>query len=64
MDGLKNESFSATQLLILAENEIKTRDGLADLASEELIEIIGENILEKVKADEIIMSAREHWFDK
>ena len=61
---LKNESFSATQLLILAENEIKTRDGLADLASEELIEIIGENILEKVKADEIIMSAREHWFDK
>ena len=60
---LKNESFSATQLLILAENEIKTRDGLADLASEELIEIIGENILEKVKADEIIMSAREHWFD-
>tara|TARA_B100000989_G_scaffold297153_1_gene282108 strand:+ start:1144 stop:2679 length:1536 start_codon:yes stop_codon:yes gene_type:complete len=61
---LENKSFTSSQLLKLAENDVKTRNGLADLASEELIEIIGENILEKDKADKIIMDAREHWFDK
>ena len=43
-------------------NEIKTLDDLADLAADELIEILGENSVTQVEANRIIMAAREHWF--
>ena len=44
----------------LKENEIITRDQLADLSSDELIDILTD--LEKNKADQIILESREHWF--
>ena len=50
-------------ILVLAENGVKTLDDLADLAADELIEILGENSLSQVEANKIIMAAREHWFE-
>jgi N utilization substance protein A len=40
---------------------VKTLDDLADLASDELIEIVGAGIDEEA-ANDIIMRARAHWF--
>jgi N utilization substance protein A len=46
----------------LGEKSIKTLDDVADLASDELREIIGNDELTEGKANEIIMAARAHWF--
>jgi len=50
-------------LVTLGENDIKTLDDLGDLASDELIEVLGEQAPENAEADTIIMAARAHWFD-
>ena len=57
---LNNHFFNTNQLMKLNENQIKTRDQLADLSNSELIEIFRE--MDKEKADEIIMDSRKHWF--
>src|SRR2546429_4140716 len=44
----------------LAANGITTRDALADLAGDELVELTG---MESTKAQELIMKARAHWFE-
>lgn len=49
-------------LLTLADKGVKNIDDLADLATDELIEFLGENSLTVQEANKIIMSAREHWF--
>ncbi|NTU76685.1 MAG: transcription termination/antitermination protein NusA [Alphaproteobacteria bacterium] len=46
----------------LGEKDIKTLDDVADLASDELREILGADQLSEAKANEIIMAARAHWF--
>ncbi len=46
----------------LGENKIKTLDQLADLASDELRELLGDIKLSPEEADAIIMAARAHWF--
>jgi len=46
----------------LGENKVKTLDDLADLASDELREILGDIKLSGEEADAIIMAARAHWF--
>ena len=43
--------------------KIKKLDDLANLSSDELIEIVGENF-KKIDADKVIMNARKHWFDE
>lgn len=53
--------FSNATLLKLAENNIVKLDDLADLAGDELIEILPE--LDEDTANAIIMKAREHWFN-
>ena len=55
-------NFTLTDLIKLGENNIKTMDDLANLASDELIEMLDINKLKKAEADEIIMKARESWF--
>jgi transcription termination/antitermination protein NusA len=55
--------FSAAQLVALGEKGVKTLDDLADLASDELIEIIGADGIDEDAANAIIMAARQHWFD-
>jgi N utilization substance protein A len=49
-------------IIKLANNQVKTIDDLADLAGDELIEILGEDALTEVEANRIIMAARAHWF--
>jgi N utilization substance protein A len=49
--------------MTLGENEIKTLDDLADLASDELIELLGDLAPSHEEADAIIMAARAHWFE-
>jgi N utilization substance protein A len=57
------EGLSPARQVILGENEIKTLDDLGDLASDELIEMLGEQAPSQEEADAIIMAARAHWFD-
>jgi N utilization substance protein A len=49
-------------LVALGEKGMKTLDDVADLASDELIEIIGADKLDQTNANELIMAARAHWF--
>ena len=51
-------------LVVLGENGIKTRDDLADLATDELLEFAPPGSLTESKANEIIMAARAHWFEE
>ena len=60
---IKETPFNPKQVITLVEKDVKTRNDLADLSSDELVEIIGSNSLEQKKADEIIIDARKHWFD-
>lgn len=57
------EGLDQDMIIKLAENNVKTIDDLADLASDELIDILGADTLSEVEANRIIMAAREHWFD-
>ncbi len=65
-DSLANaEGLTREMILKLAENNVKSLDDLADLASDELIEIIGEDKITDEIANTTIMSARKTlgWFD-
>lgn len=62
-DILDIDGITSEMLIKLAENNIKTLDNLADLAADELIEIVGETTLTIEKANDIIMAARAHWFE-
>lgn len=57
LDGL-----SAEQLTKLAEADVRTLDDFADLAVDELMEITG--MADEELASQLIMKAREHWFDE
>ena len=50
-------------IITLAEKGVKNIDDLADLAADELIEMLGNDTITETEANEIIMSAREHWFN-
>ena len=56
------KKFNLSDLIKLAENNIKNLDDLGDLSSIELIEMFDTKKLKKKDADEIIMKARENWF--
>ena len=63
-DAIQNiEGLDRDMILTMADKGIKTIDDLADLAADELIEILGENTLSVNEANKIIMAARQHWFD-
>ena len=57
------ESLTGDMLLKLGETGIKTLDDLADLAGDELMEVVGGKALTEDQANEIIMAARAHWFE-
>jgi N utilization substance protein A len=56
------EGLTLPMLVALGEKDVKTRDDLADLASDELREIVGESVMDTEQANAIIMKARAHWF--
>jgi N utilization substance protein A len=62
-DLMSLEGLTPAMLVALGENEIKTRDDLADLASDELLEFLPAKSLNEEQANEIIMAARAHWFE-
>lgn len=57
------EGLSPRLLSILVENEIKTLDDFADLATDELLEILPKGLLSEEDASKLILKAREHWFE-
>jgi N utilization substance protein A len=57
------EGLNPTILVQLGEKDVKTLDNLADLASDELRDIVGHAKLSASDADAIIMAARAHWFE-
>jgi N utilization substance protein A len=60
---LSFHSLSLEAKVKLGENSIKTLDDLADLASDELREMLGDTAtLTERQANEVIMAARAHWF--
>ncbi|MCX7684356.1 MAG: transcription termination factor NusA [Acetobacteraceae bacterium] len=55
--------FTPAMLVTLGEKGVKTLDDLADLSSDELIEILGPEAVDEETANAIIMAARAHWFE-
>lgn len=55
------EGLTQEMLVKLGEKGVKTLDDLADLAGDELQEIVGSELSED-DANALIMKAREHWF--
>ena len=58
------EGLDQDMILTLSGKGVKTLDDLADLAADELMEMLGENVLSEVEANKVIMKAREHWFSE
>jgi len=54
--------LTPAMLVALGEKGVKTLDDLADLAGDELVEILGEGAMDEDTANAVIMAAREHWF--
>ncbi len=59
---LKIEGLTPAQFIKLGEAGVKTRDDLADLAADELVEMLDEGQMTQVAANDVIMAARAHWF--
>ena len=57
------EPLTPAMLVALGEKGVKTLDDLGDLASDELIEIVGADNLDEETANAVIMAARAHWFE-
>jgi N utilization substance protein A len=53
---------TSSMQVVLGEKGVKTLDDLADLAADELIEMVGKDKLTEEDANAIIMAARAHWF--
>lgn len=62
-DSLKAVQGLTYEMLVkLGENDVKTSDDLGDLATDELIEIVGEKAISRSDAEAMIMGIRETWF--
>ena len=62
-DVAKIEGLTGEMLVLVGEAGVKSLDDLGDLASDELIEIVGEKALTEAVANDVIMAARAHWFE-
>ncbi|MBK8173852.1 MAG: transcription termination/antitermination protein NusA [Rhodospirillales bacterium] len=58
INGLK-----PAMLVALGEAGVKTLDDLADLAGDELLDIVPQGTLTLERANDIIMAARAHWYE-
>jgi N utilization substance protein A len=68
VQGFRNEIAEIGWLndedrLALVRNGVYSRDDLADLAADELLEIVGTANLNPETASQVIMAARAHWFE-
>ena len=58
------EGLSPASSVLLGKAGVKSLDDLADLAGDELQEIVGQDELSIDEANVVIMAARAHWFDE
>ena len=56
------EGITTEMMVLLGEAGVKTRDDLADLAGDELLEIVPQGAMTLDAANDIIMQAPAHWF--
>jgi N utilization substance protein A len=56
------EDLTPAMLVKLGEKGVKSLDDFADLAGDELVEIVGKDEMTEETANALIMKAREHWF--
>jgi N utilization substance protein A len=56
------DGLDAKKLIVLGEKGVKTLDDLADLAGDELVELLGSDGVDMETANKVIMAARAHWF--
>lgn len=61
-DMMDVEELPNEYIIKLGENGVKSRDDLADLAGDELVEMIGADQINMDQANALIMRARAHWF--
>jgi N utilization substance protein A len=61
-DLLDFEELSLEHVLALGRKGVKSLDDLADLAADELVELLPEAQLGEADAGRLIMAARAHWF--
>lgn len=54
--------LTSMHLEVLAAHGVRLLDDLADLASDELLEIVGGQAMSQKQADSIILAARAHWW--
>ena len=62
-DLMTAEGLLPAQIIKLGEGDVKTLDDLADLAADELMELLGEGQITEKDANAVIMAARAHWFE-
>lgn len=62
-DLVKFEDLKPNLISAIGDKGIKTLDDLADLAGDELIEMLPPGSLTEDDANAVIMAARAHWFD-
>jgi len=55
--------LSPAMLVALGQKGVRTLDDLGDLATDELLEIVGKDALTPETAEQVIMAARAHWFE-
>jgi transcription termination/antitermination protein NusA len=56
------KDFAPPDLVNLGGSGVRSIDDLAGLSTDELIAIVGSDVLTRDAADNIIMTARQHWF--
>ena len=61
-DLLDFEQLSLEHIVALGRKGVKSLDDLADLAADELVELLPEAQLTEAEAGSLIMAARAHWF--
>lgn len=61
-DLVEFEGLTPSLVIKLGENGITSLDDFADLATDELLELLGEDAMKGDDAEALIMKAREHWF--
>lgn len=61
-DLMTMEGLAPAQIIKLGQAGVKSKDDFADLATDELIEILGEGSITNKNAESLIMKARESWF--
>ncbi len=62
LSGAEIDGLDSKKIIVLAEKGVKTLDDLADLAGDELVEMLGADVIKEDAANAIIMAARAHWF--